>query len=65
MGRAERYIITIADDDRGLLDKMRQRLIAADAPLRRAAQPNPAGLVFQWASHLLFGVGSHGLSVLS
>ena len=31
MGRAKRYIITIADDDRGPLDKLCQKLIAADA----------------------------------
>jgi hypothetical protein len=31
MGRAKRYIITIADDDRGLLDKICRKLIAADA----------------------------------
>jgi Transglycosylase SLT domain len=31
MGRAKRYIITIADDDRGLLNKICQKLIAADA----------------------------------
>jgi Transglycosylase SLT domain len=31
MGRAKRYIITIADDDRGPLDKVCQKLIAADA----------------------------------
>jgi hypothetical protein len=30
-GRAKRYIITIADDDRRPLDKLCQRLIAADA----------------------------------
>ena len=30
MGRAKRYIITIADDDRGPLDKLCQKLIAAD-----------------------------------
>jgi hypothetical protein len=29
--RAKRYIITIADDDRRILDKLCQRLIAADA----------------------------------
>jgi Transglycosylase SLT domain len=31
MGRAKRYIITIADDDRGPLDKLCQKLRAADA----------------------------------
>ena len=31
MGRAKRYIITIADDDRCPLDKLCQKLIAADA----------------------------------
>jgi hypothetical protein len=31
MGRARRYIITIADDDRGPLDKLCRKLIAADA----------------------------------
>jgi hypothetical protein len=31
MGRAKRYIITIADDDRAPLDKLCQKLIAADA----------------------------------
>ena len=31
MGRAKRYIITVADDDRGPLDKVCQKLIAADA----------------------------------
>jgi hypothetical protein len=31
MGRAKRYIITIADDDRSPLDKLCQKLIAADA----------------------------------
>jgi Transglycosylase SLT domain len=31
MGRAKRYIITIADDDRGPLDKLCQKLIAANA----------------------------------
>jgi hypothetical protein len=31
MGRAKRYIITIADDDRGPLDKICRKLIAADA----------------------------------
>ena len=31
MGRAKRYIITIADDDRRPLDKLCQKLIAADA----------------------------------
>jgi hypothetical protein len=31
MGRAKRYIITIADDDRGPLDKLCRKLIAADA----------------------------------
>jgi len=31
MGRAKRYIITIADDDRALLDKICRKLIAADA----------------------------------
>ncbi len=31
MGRAKRYIITIADDDRGPLDKVCRKLIAADA----------------------------------
>ena len=31
MGRAKRYIITIADDDRGPLDKLCQKLVAADA----------------------------------
>jgi hypothetical protein len=31
MGRAKRYIITVADDDRGPLDKLCQKLIAADA----------------------------------
>ena len=31
MGRTKRYIITIADDDRGPLDKLCQKLIAADA----------------------------------
>jgi hypothetical protein len=31
MGRAKRYIITIADDDRGPMDKVCQKLIAADA----------------------------------
>ena len=31
MGRAGRYIITIADDDRAPLDKLRRKLIAADA----------------------------------
>jgi hypothetical protein len=29
--RAKRYIITIADDDRGQLDKICRKLIAADA----------------------------------
>ena len=31
MGRAKRYIITIADDDHGPLDKLCRKLIAADA----------------------------------
>jgi hypothetical protein len=31
MGRAKRYIITIADDDRAPLDKICHKLIAADA----------------------------------
>jgi hypothetical protein len=31
MGRAKRYIITIADDDRAPLDKLCQKLIATDA----------------------------------
>jgi hypothetical protein len=31
MGRAKRYIITIADDDRAPLDKLCHKLIAADA----------------------------------
>ena len=31
MGKAKRYIITIADDDRAPLDKLCQKLIAADA----------------------------------
>jgi hypothetical protein len=31
MGRAKRYIITIADDDRAPLDRMCRKLIAADA----------------------------------
>ena len=31
MGRAKRYIITIADDDRAPLDKLCRKLIAADA----------------------------------
>jgi len=31
MGRAKRYIITIADDNRGPLDKICRKLIAADA----------------------------------
>ena len=31
MGRAKRYIITIADDDRAPLDKLYRKLIAADA----------------------------------
>jgi hypothetical protein len=31
MGRAKRYIITIADDDRVPLDKLCRKLIAADA----------------------------------
>jgi hypothetical protein len=31
MGRAKRYIITIADDDRATLDKLCRKLIAADA----------------------------------
>ena len=31
MGRAKRYIITIADDDRGPLDKLCRKLIAANA----------------------------------
>jgi hypothetical protein len=31
MGRAKRYIITIANDDRGPLDKLCRKLIAADA----------------------------------
>jgi hypothetical protein len=31
MGRAKRYIITIADDDRGPLDKLCQKLMAANA----------------------------------
>ena len=31
MGRAKRYIITIADDDRGPLDKLCRKLVAADA----------------------------------
>ena len=31
MGRAKRYIITIADDDRAPLDKLCQKLMAADA----------------------------------
>jgi hypothetical protein len=31
MGRAKRYIITIADDDRRPLDKLCQKLIVADA----------------------------------
>ena len=30
MGRAKRYIITIADNDRGPLDKLCQKLMAAD-----------------------------------
>jgi hypothetical protein len=39
MGRAERYIVTIADDDRASLDKLLcKKLIAAGATLRRAAQ---------------------------
>ena len=32
MGRAERYIVTIADDDRASLDKLCKKLIAAGAP---------------------------------
>ena len=31
MGRAKRYIITIADDDRTSLDKICRKLMAADA----------------------------------
>ena len=31
MGRAERYIVTIADDDRASLDKLCKKLIAAGA----------------------------------
>jgi len=31
MGRAKRYIITIADDDRAPLDRLCRKLIAADA----------------------------------
>jgi hypothetical protein len=31
MGRAERYIVTIADDDRTSLDKLCKKLIAAGA----------------------------------
>jgi hypothetical protein len=40
MGRAKRYIITIADDDCAPLDKLCRKLIAADATcdvLRNAA----------------------------
>src|SRR6476620_10304457 len=43
MGRAKRYIITIADDERGPLDKLCQKLIAADATcdvLRNPARTN-------------------------
>ena len=39
IGRAKRYIITIADDDRAPLDKLCQKLIAADAT--RDVLPNP------------------------
>ena len=31
MGRAERYIVTIADDDRASLDKLCNKLMAAGA----------------------------------
>jgi hypothetical protein len=31
VGRAKRYIITIADDERAPLDKLCRKLIAADA----------------------------------
>jgi len=31
MGRAERYIVTIADDDRASLDKLCKKLMAAGA----------------------------------
>jgi hypothetical protein len=43
MGRAKRYIITIADDDRGPLDKICRKLITADATcdvLRNPATTN-------------------------
>jgi hypothetical protein len=43
MGRAKRYIITIADDNRAALDKLCEKLIAADAPcdvLRNASGQN-------------------------
>jgi hypothetical protein len=33
MGRAKRYIITIADDDRRPLDKLCQRLMAPTPPV--------------------------------
>jgi hypothetical protein len=39
MGRAKRYIITIADDDRAPLDKLCRKLIAADATCDVVAQP--------------------------
>jgi Transglycosylase SLT domain len=41
MGRAKRYIITIADDDRAPLDKLCRKLIAADATCD--VLRNPAG----------------------
>jgi hypothetical protein len=37
MGRAKRYIITIADNDRAPLDKLCRKLVAADATLRNEA----------------------------
>jgi hypothetical protein len=40
MGRAKRYIITIAGDDRGPLDKLCRKLIAADAYCDVLRNPN-------------------------
>jgi hypothetical protein len=43
MGRAKRYIITIAHDNRAALDKLCEKLIAADAAcdvLRNASGQN-------------------------
>ncbi len=42
MGRAKRYIITVADDDRGPLEKICRKLIAADATCDVLRNPSPS-----------------------